>query len=146
MQSPTPPHAVGVEIAATKPTEADRAAIAHLSATSGAALEPVAFLVMVGLDPIPPATSLGWALYVGDFRVPKYWQYRDGIYFKIFDPRFFDEHAGEALRFSQNGTDFVDTGLVLQPSAVRRQLSASEMSDLPEQAAVLESDGEFFGR
>src|SRR5438034_9691632 len=100
MQSHTPPHAIGIEVVAAQPTQADRAAIAHLNTTSEAELEPVAYLVMVRLDPIPEATSHGWALYVGDFRIPKYWQYRDGIYFKIFDPRFLDDHAGDPLRFS----------------------------------------------
>jgi hypothetical protein len=138
MQSPTPPpHAVGVEVVATRPTQADSAAIAHLSATSDATLAPITYLVMVRLDPIPPATSQGWALYVAEFRVPKYWQYRAGIYFKIFDPRFFDDHAGAALRFSHNRTDYVDTGLVLDRPDVSRQLSAGEVSALPEQAAVL---------
>jgi hypothetical protein len=50
---------------------------------------------------------------VDDLRIPKYWAYKKGIYFKVFDPQFFAEHKGGKLRFSQNGTDFTDTGLKL---------------------------------
>jgi hypothetical protein len=37
-----------------------------------------------------------------------------GIYFKVFDPQFFQDHQGQSLRFSQNGTEFTDTGLKLE--------------------------------
>ena len=109
----SPPKAVAVEVVAAQPTDADRAAIAHLSARDRKSVAPVTYLVKVRFETMPEATSQGWALYIGDFRVPKYWATRDGIYFKVFDPQFFEEHQGEPLRFSQNGIDFVDTGLAL---------------------------------
>jgi hypothetical protein len=109
----SPPKAVAVEVVAAQPTDADRAAIAHLSARDRKSVAPVTYLVKVRFETMPEATSQGWALYIGDFRVPKYWATRDGIYFKVFDPQFFEEHQGEPLRFSQNGIDFVDTGLTL---------------------------------
>jgi hypothetical protein len=92
--------------------------------------------VLVELKVIPPATSQGWALYVGDFRIPKYWQYKDGIYFKVFDPEFFVEHKGERLRFSQDETHFIDTGLKLAaPAAVSR--TSGKARALPQQEDVL---------
>jgi hypothetical protein len=103
MQPPTPRNAVAVEVVPTRPTDADAAAIAHLSSTAGRELAPVAYLVKIRLDPKPPPTSTGWALYVGDFRVPKYWDYPEGIYFKVFDPNFFADHRGQALRFPPIG-------------------------------------------
>ena len=108
-----PPTAVAVEVHAAQPTPADSAAIAHLSARDRTALPEVTYLVRLRFDKMPEPTSHGWALYVGEFRIPKYWETKDGIYFKIPDRRFFDEHAGQALRFSSNGTEFVDTGLKL---------------------------------
>jgi|SRR5215813_3772699 len=113
MTSSSPPKPVAVDIIAAQPAGADSAAIAHLSATARKPLPEVAYVVKVRLESVPEATSQGWALYVGDFRIPKYWGSKDGIYFKVFDPQFLDDHQGQPLRFSQNGTDFTDTGLTL---------------------------------
>lgn len=110
---PQPPTAVAVEVIATEPTDADRVAIAHLSATGGKALPKVTYLVKIRFKAMPEPTSQGWALYVKDFRIPKYWEAKDGIYFKVFDPEFFVQHKGERLRFSQNGIKFIDTKLKL---------------------------------
>lgn len=135
---PTPPQAVAVRAFAAQPTEADRAVIARLNQTTDRRLEPVAFLVTVELAVVPPATSSGWALYLDDFRVPKYWEYRHGIYFKVFDPQFFADHAGQRLRFSPNGTDFVDTDLTLPPP---EPVAAGERSALPRQEEILNPPG-----
>jgi hypothetical protein len=137
MQPPTPPNAVALEVVAAQPTDADNAAIEHLTATTGRSLAAVTYLVKVRLDPMPPVTSLGWALYVDDFRVPKYWQYREGIYFKVYDPQFFSDHQGEALRFTHNHTDFVDTGLVLPQPDGGPPASPADAADLPPQTDVL---------
>src|SRR5262245_6794587 len=101
MQPSTPPKAVAVEVVAAQPTEADRSAIAHLSERDKKSLPPVTYLVKIRFDTMPPATSHGLALYVGDVRIPKYWAYKDGIYFKVFDPQFLHDHQGKPLRFSQ---------------------------------------------
>jgi hypothetical protein len=137
MQPQTPPNAVAVEIVATRPSGADAAAIEHLSSTAGRDLAPVAYVVKVRLDPKPPPTSMGWALYVGDFRIPKYWEYPDGIYFKVFDPAFFQDHRGQTIRFTPNRTEFVDTGLVLAESDADIAVPARDTADLPSQEDVL---------
>ena len=138
MPAPAIPKAVAVEVVATQPTDADRAAIAHLSTHDGMALAPVAYVVKVRLKSMPPITSRGWALYVDDLRVPKYWQYREGIYFKVFDPQFFVDHQGGRLRFSQDGSDFVDTGLRLsRPASRAKKGSRRAAAKLPLQADVL---------
>lgn len=138
MPAPAIPKAVAVEVVATQPTDADRAAIAHLSTRDGMALAPVAYVVKVRLKSMPPITSRGWALYVDDLRIPKYWQYREGIYFKVFDPQFFLDHQGGRLRFSQDGSDFVDTGLRLsRPASRAKKGSQRAAAKLPLQADVL---------
>jgi hypothetical protein len=94
--------------------------------------------VKVRLKSMPPVTARGWALYVNDLRIPKYWEYKGGIYFKVFDPQFFLDHQGERLRFSQDGSDFVDTGLRLSRPATRaRKGSRRTAAKLPLQADVL---------
>ena len=137
MQQSTPPKVVGVEVVAAQPTDADSAAIAHLSSSGSKSLPAVTYLVKLRLESLPEATSHGWALYVNDFRIPKYWQYREGIYFKVFDPQFFQDHQGQSIRFSLNGADFIDTGLSLAvpDSGVRRAVTTS--TSLPIQEDVL---------
>jgi len=133
---PTPPQAVSVEVVASQPTDADNAAITHLSQAAGRDVPPVAYLVKIRLQTVPEATSSGWALFVGDFRIPKYWEYKDGINFKVYDPQFFTDHAGGALRFSPDGTEFIETGLVLTSPEILPS-AATETPDLPQQRDIL---------
>jgi hypothetical protein len=136
MKPPTPPKIVAVEIVAAQPTEADKAAIAHLSIQANRPLPQAAYLVKVRLKEVPPATSHGWALYLGDFRIPKYWEYKEGIYFKVFDPQFFADHEGASLRFSLGGTAFTDSRIKLPASSAVK--SAGDAKKLPVQQDLLE--------
>ena len=113
MQQPKPPKITAIEVVAAQPTEADSAAIAHLSTQTNRALPQLVYVVKVELSAKPPVTSMAWALYVNDVLIPKYWEYKDGIYFTVIDPQFFADHKGKRLRFSQNGVDFYDTGIKL---------------------------------
>lgn len=129
MQLPEPPKIAAVEVVAAQPTETDRAAIAHM----GVKESPEAvYVVKVRLKAKPPVMSMAWALYVDDEFVPKYWEYKDGFYFTVFDPKFFTRHKGKKLRFSQNGTDFFDTGVKLTAPA-----ASSAAAELPLQSDVL---------
>jgi hypothetical protein len=115
-----------VDVVPVRPSDVDRELIAQLKARVGLSLAAAAYLVLVRLKVAPAATAQGWALYVGDFRIPKYWEYKDGIYFKVVDPQFFDDHLGEPLRFSQDGTNFVDTGLKLvRPKSAKARSHAT---------------------
>jgi hypothetical protein len=113
MQPPSPPKIATIEVVPAQPTEADSMAIAHLNAQTDKSLPQVAYVVKVKLQAKPPVTSMAWGLYVNDVRIPKYWEYEDGIYFTVLDPQFFADHKGERLRFSQDGTEFHDTGMRL---------------------------------
>ena len=126
MQPLETPKVTGVEVVATRPTDADSAAIDQLSAEENKQLPQVAYVIKIRLRTKPPVTSEGWALYVNDLRIPKYWEYEHGIYFKVFDPQFFAEHKGKKLRFSQNGVDFYDTGKKLPAPAERAPASRSK--------------------
>jgi hypothetical protein len=139
-----PPKATALEVVPAQPTQADRDAIAYLGAQANRALPGAAYLVLINLKVIPPATSEGWALYVGDFRIPKYWEYKDGIYFKVFDPEFFAEHKGKRLRFTQDEKKFVDTGLKLtapasvsKPPSAKTRTASAKAQKLPRQEDVL---------
>lgn len=144
MEPPKPPKITAVEAIAAQPTEADSAAIAHMSAESNRSLPQVVYVVKVRLKTKPPATSMGWALYVNNVLIPKYWEYDEGIYFTVLDPQFFADHKGKRLRFSQNGVDFHDTGIKLPaptaPAAASKskgKAAKSKTARLPLQADVL---------
>ena len=136
MQPSMPPKVIAVEAIGAQPTEADSAAIAQLSAEMSRPLEQVVYIVKLRFKTRPPVTSQGWALYVGDFRIPKYWEYEHGVYFKVFDPKFFADHKGRRLRFSQNGKEFIDTGkrMTAPDEPAKRRGKAPR---LPIQAEVL---------
>jgi hypothetical protein len=137
MRASTPPEAVAVEVIAAQATEADSQMLAQLAAGSDKALPGVAYVVRVQLKTVPEATSQGWALYVDDLRIPKYWEYDKGIYFKVFDPQFLDDHKGAKLRFSQNGTEFTDTGLKLAPPKASAKKRTTTPAQLPRQQDLL---------
>jgi len=130
MQLPELPKIAAVEVVPAQPTEADRAAIAHMGLKQPKAV----YLVKVRLKAKLPVTSMASALYGGDERVSKYWEYKDGIYFVVFDPQFFVAHKGKRLRFSQNDTDFFDTDAELAPAtsvADSNAIKLSPQADVP---------------
>ena len=133
----TPLQVLQVDVVPARPTEADSKFIAHARSTTRRELEPVAYIVRLRLQSQPAPTGAGWALFVGDLRIPKYWEYPGGIYFKVYDPAFFDEHADSPVRFSaDHGQTFQETGLTLgRPS--RPDAATTRTTDLPEQTDVL---------
>ena len=126
MQPPKPPKITAVEVVPAQPTEADSAKIAYLSAQSNRSLPQFVHVVKVELKTKPPATSMAWALYVGDELIPKYWEYDEGIYFTVLDPQFLADHKGERLRFTMDGVQFHDTGIKLPAPAAARTTRASK--------------------
>ena len=133
----TVPKVVSVEVVAAQPTETDKTMIAQLAAEAQRSLPERALIVKVRLRTIPPATGHGWALYVGKTRIPKYWEYPGGIYFKVLDEEFLSKHQGQALRFSENGTEFIETGVRLPGPRARRARRPVAVGELPLQSDVL---------
>jgi hypothetical protein len=137
-----PPKVVSAEVVATQPTEGDTPLIARLSTELHRRLPEAAFIIKIELEKLPEPTGDGWALYVGDTRIPKYWAYPGGIYFKVFDPAFLADHSGKPLRFSHDGQKFVNTGVRL-PALQAATVSATgrRARALPRQADVLSDTG-----
>jgi hypothetical protein len=136
-----PPKVVSAEVVAAQPTEADTPMIARLSTELNRRLPATAFIVKIRLENIPEPTGDGWALYVGDTRIPKYWEYPGGIYFKVFDQTFLADHQGEPLRFSHNHQDFVKTGVNLPGPEMARATTRTATRSLPLQSDVLTDTG-----
>ena len=137
MPASTPPKAIAVEVVATQATEADAVSMVQLDLAAAKSAAGPAYVVKLKFKALPEATSQGWALYVGDLRIPKYWAWREGVYFKVFDPQFFADHQGEKLRFSQDGNKFTDTGLKLSAPSAADKKSARAKERLPLQDDVL---------
>ena len=139
MKAPAPPKAVAVEVVAAQPTADDMVLVAGLAAEKGKPLPGAAYIVKVKLASVPEPTSRGFALYVGDLRIPKYWEYPQGIWFKVFDPDFFAACKGRKLRFSPDDVHFTDTGLTLAAPKVPAKNAARGAARLPSQDEVLKA-------
>lgn len=128
-----------VEVVATQPTAADVRNIENLRLTAESQIDNVAYIVKLDLDNIPEISSLGFNIYVGEFRIRKYSGCRGGIYFKVYDPQFFSEYGGQNIRFSIDGITFQDSGQRLPEVGDRSSLlrTDSELSSLPSQEEVL---------
>lgn len=135
------PKVLSAEVIATRPTAADTAMIARLASDSDSPLGEVAYIVKIRLREIPPATGLGWALYAGDVRIPKYWEYPGGIYFKVLDPQFLAANRGKPLRFSLNGQEFVETGVKLPGPGASAGKRGAGLPALARQEDVLSDEG-----
>jgi len=133
-----PPKVVSAEVVAAQPTDADKPMLESLSSELHRTLPAAAFIVKIRLDKVPEPTGAGWALYVGDTRIPKYWEYAGGIYFKVLDDTFLAEHQGKPLRFSQDDRTFVKTGVKLPGPEGPRPTAAKGARRLPLQSAVLD--------
>jgi len=136
-----PPKVVSAAVVAAQPTDADTPMMDRLSSELNRPLPATAFIVKIRLEKLPEPTGDGWALYVGDTRIPKYWEYPGGIYFKVFDQSFLTEHQGERLRFSHNDKDFVNTGVKLPGPGAARARDTSDARRLPLQSDVLNDTG-----
>lgn len=132
-----PPKVTAVEVHATQPTDGDRSTLARLAERSAEPLPDVVYVVKIAFESMPPVTSEGWALYVGEERIPKYWAYKGGIYFKVFDSDFLANHNGEAVRFSLDGATFVETGKKLINLKAKALQAAKAAVNLPTQTDVL---------
>jgi len=132
-----PPKVVSAEVVAAQPTDADKPMLARLSSELDRRLPASAFIVKIRLDKVPEPTGDGWALYVGDTRIPKYWEYPGGIYFKVLDDTFLAEHQGAPLRFSHDDRTFVNTGVNLPGPEAPRPTAAKGARRLPLQSELL---------
>ena len=100
----TPPIITAIEIEAVRPDDRD---------SKVTALGDVVWLVRLKADYLPMPTDKGWWIYVGDLRIPQHSSDGGGLYFKVLDERFFEAHQDKAIRVSQDGRVFHDTGLKL---------------------------------
>ncbi len=128
-----------IEILRTRPEAADLRQIHHYAAETGATIEEVSYIVKIYVETPPLYTNMGLELYVGDKKIRKYSQFRNGIYFKVNNPQQLTALQGQEVQFRQPGAEeFVDSGVSfpIEQISERRLMSAEEIS-LPSQEEVL---------
>ncbi len=112
---PTPEFRVlALDAHRVEPDPTDRSNLEFLRQTE--AVENEVFLVRLHTTALPPASPLGIELRLGDYTVRKFSEWDGGIYFKVYNPRFFAKHGGKPVRVSVDGVRFQDTGLVFPSS------------------------------
>ncbi len=100
-------------VTAVQPERADVRRLDYLRTTSNAAVESYYHIVKLYLqDPLPEAAD-AMQLFVGEEDIPKYNGFIGGLYFKVYDPGFFERHTGDTIYVSLDGATRVDTGAVL---------------------------------
>ena len=132
-----------IQLLLARPEEADLRKIQHYAAERGvsaADTEEVSYIVKLYLKTPLVHDNMGVELYVGDQPIPRYFQFKNGIYFKVNDPQKLSSLRGREVRFRRPGTDeFISTG-VRFPAAeekVEGALRAVEPAGLPTQEEVL---------
>lgn len=133
------PEVLSVEVIATQPTVADLRNIEYMRSAGHPQIENITYIVRLNLNSLPEISSLGFRVYVGEFRVLKYSECPSGIYFKVYDPDFFSEHANQDIRFSIDDVTFQDSGQTLPAvnDLSLLTLAEDEMNLLPTQKQVL---------
>jgi hypothetical protein len=135
----TYPEVTNLQVVATQPKSADLRNIEFMQATENTTLDRITYIVKINLSNKPQVTSRGFSIYLGDYRINKYSEFPGGIYFKVYNPRFFAEHTGKKLLFSTSGMTFHDSGYQLPSRAenARESFMIENLNALPTQEEVL---------
>lgn len=62
-----------------------------------------AWLVLLSFRNLPPAADMGMDLFIGDYRIPEYGGFKDGIYFRIYDEQLLQSLNGKEVSVSFAG-------------------------------------------
>jgi hypothetical protein len=129
-----------IEVRAAQPKAADTRKIRYVAETRDVSLEDIAYVVKLYVEDVERFyTSLGYRLFVGDHEITKYAGFKNGIYFKVYDPGFLAQHAGDKVQFTTDGVEFVDTGVTFPEFSVDAEFAveAGLAAGLPTQEQVL---------
>jgi hypothetical protein len=125
-----------IQIVPTRPEEADLRKIRYYAAEKGIPVQEVSYIVKLYISSAPIYDNLGFELYVGNEKIRKYSQFKNGIYFKINDSHQLSVLQGQKVRFRRPGSErFIETDVVFPSEEVTEQLL--EPKQLPTQEEVL---------
>ena len=140
MSNKVRPEVSSIEVRAAQPKAADSRKIQYICDIKNRSAEDIVYIVKLYMDDVEPFyTSAGLRLFVGDHEIKEYSGFKNGIYFKVYDPDFLAENGGEMVRFTADGVEFIDTGVRLPsaPAGVGLAATAGLATELPSQDQVL---------
>ena len=130
----------GIQLLLARPEEADLRKIRHYAAARGVEAEEVSYIVKLYMETSPVHDTMGMELYVGDQPIHRYFQFKNGIYFKVNDPQELFSLRGREVRFRRPGMDeFISTGIRVPAAEETAEgaLRAASPAELPTQEEVL---------
>ena len=89
----------------------DIAKLNHVRSKEPAGHPTIGFMVRLTIKGELPTDGMGMNLYLDDYKVRKYSQCRDGIFFKVYNPRFLKKHSGKAISYEVGGRGKIETGI-----------------------------------
>jgi hypothetical protein len=128
-----------IQLLLARPEVADLRKIHYYAAERGSEIEEVSYIVKLYTQTPPVQNSMGVELYVGNQQIRQYFQFKNGIYFKVNDPQQLSTLQGEEVRFRRPGAEeFINTGVRLPAQqTVERSLRTADVRQLPTQEEVL---------
>ncbi|MFM7448300.1 MAG: hypothetical protein ACKO24_06865 [Leptolyngbyaceae cyanobacterium] len=129
-----------IQLLPAQPEAADLRKIHHLAAATETPIQEVSYIIKLYTGSSLPQNSLGVELYVGNQPIRQYFQFKNGIYFKVNNPDQLAALQGQEVRFRRPGLDqFVNTGIQvpIMEAGDRRSL-LEPAAQLPSQAEVLQ--------
>jgi hypothetical protein len=126
-----------MQVAAVHPEVEDKERLQFMETDSGVPSPGCYYIAKIYLEKPLPATAMAPDFYVGDEHIPEYSGFKGGIYFKVYDPRFFERNAGKPVRYTMDGSSFHDTSVKLPQPPVDAGADEAKASSLPTKAEVL---------
>src|SRR4051794_10256112 len=125
--------ATSVQVDAVRPEQSDSRQLEFLRNDRAVPVEDHYFIVKLSLNQPLPRSAETPRLFVGDEEVAKYHGFAGGVFFKVYDPSFFDRHKDQPISFSFDDVRF-DTGVKMpgRPASqahVRPLSTAAETED-----------------
>ena len=136
-----------VDIVRARPEAGDTRSIESIEKRENVSLDRAAWMVVLSLDYVPEPGGQMLSLHLDDYWVRKYWAFDGGIYFKVYNPRFFVKHGGKTFRFVAEDGTVIRTGEYLPKApreaervtteAMAESRVAGGEAELPSQQSVL---------
>ncbi|MDR3419509.1 MAG: hypothetical protein P4L83_25295 [Nevskia sp.] len=92
------------------PDDADTRRLLHRAGGDHAKAQRVVHHVMLHLPAMPPVQSTGYHLWIGDKRIPQYFEFPGGISFKMHDASDLAELYRQPIRFVSDRGEDLHTG------------------------------------
>lgn len=142
---------ISIHVTAVRPDVADTRQLNYLRTERNIAVEDHYYIVKLYLDqPLPVGAEL-LRLFVGGEEIMKYYGFSGGLFFKLYDPTFFEKNRDAPVFFSFGGVRFAPGAtmpakplpqphvrlLAIAGQPADSSLATGEGSQLPTKAEVL---------